>query len=1201
MDRMPEQPSLAEKAYTHNDIFAGGGEMGELMRQIDWATTPLGPTENWPQSLRTALSICLLSRFPMLIWWGPELVMLYNDAYRLILGSVKHPRSMGQRGQECWPEIWDVIGPMLESVLERGEATWSDNQLLLLERNGYQEEAYFTFSYSPIRDESGGIGGIFTAVTETTQQLLNQRRMQTLRELAVRSTEAKTVEEVCHAAINVLATNSADIPFAMLYLFKQDKQAYLVCESGLPKDTRISPAQIDLSTIDALSWPISTVIETGNTVIVDDLAERAADLHLTSFIGTPLQTALLLPIAKAGQENLYGVLIVGASPMLALDTDYRGFFDLVAGQIAANIADVLAYEEERNRAEALAALDRAKTTFFSNISHEFRTPLTLMLSPLEEALATTAFTTQQHEMLAMVYRNGQRLLKLVNTLLDFSRIEAGRVEAIYEPTDLAAFTTDLASTFRTLIEHAGLHFTVACEPSTEPAYVAHDMWEKIVFNLLSNAFKFTFEGQISVTLHQIADHVELIVQDTGIGIAATDLPHIFERFHRVRSAQARSFEGSGIGLALVQELVQLQGGTISATSSPGQGTTFLVSLPLGTAHLPKERISQAIPHITAHTTATQQAVPYIEEARRWLFTLPSAMSVSSETALPSSEAPVPSQQTILLVDDNADMRSYLSHLLSDYYHVVAAEDGVSALSMIRAQQPDLIVSDVMMPQIDGLQLLRILRSDPATQSIPVLLLSARAGEEAAVEGLNAQADGYLVKPFSARELLAYIKTRLEMVHIRTEMAMQARQHAWHLQQLAEAALAINALRPIEETLSLVTVKAREIIGTHQAISIIQHEAHNTPIMLASFSEDYAEWHENIADFDGSELLAALHDHSMLQADTIHRSLPLRLTSDMFKTHPLAEIIRKSWHNLPTMHDILIVPLQNRHQPRNGYLLLADKIVGVLNEEDEAILVQLAQMASIAIENIYLYEEAKAAITGRDHLLSMVSHDLKNPLGTIKGYTQLLRFRLAREGSQQPGSSELLTTSLERIDSTTTRMTKQVNELLDIAHLQIGQPLELSSQETDFVALVQQIVAEQQQLTARHTLRVTVQDATLPMMLDRMRIERAITNILSNAIKYSPQGQWIDITIGQCMQGQQKYAQLSIRDYGIGIPVSDQPHIFEQFWRGSNVIGTIQGSGIGLASAYQIIKQHRGTITVESQEGKGTTFAVYLPIIDGTEA
>ncbi len=1197
MDYMPEQPSLVEKAYTHDDIFAGGGEVGELMRQINWATTPLGPTENWPQSLRTALSICLLSRFPMLIWWGPELVMLYNDAYRPILGSVKHPHSMGQRGQECWPEIWDVIGPMLEGVIECGEATWSDNQLLLLERNGYPEEAYFTFSYSPIRDESGGIGGIFTAVTETTQQLLSQRRMRTLRELAAHSTQTKTVEEVCHAAINVLATNSADIPFVMLYLFEQDKQARLVCENGLPKGTNISPTQINLSAFDALSWPIATVIETGNAVIVDDLARRAADLRLTSFIGTPLQHALLLPITKAGQENLYGVLIVAASPMLALDADYRGFFDLVAGQIAANIADVLAYEEERNRAEALAALDRAKTTFFSNISHEFRTPLTLMLSPLEEALATPDITTQQREILELIYRNGLRLFKLVNTLLDFSRIESGRIEAIYEPTDLGAFTVDLASTFRTLIEHAGLRFIVACEPSTEPVYVARDMWEKIVFNLLSNAFKFTFEGQISVTLHQVDDHVELIVQDTGIGIAATDLSHIFERFHRVRSAQARSFEGSGIGLALVQELVQLQGGTISAASNPGQGTTFLVSLPLGTAHLPKERISQAMPH----TTATQQAVPYIEEARRWLFTLPSAMSVSSETALPSSELPVLSQQTILLVDDNADMRSYLSHLLSDYYHVVAAEDGVSALSMVRAHQPDLIVSDIMMPQLDGIQLLRILRSDSETQSIPVLLLSARAGEEAAVEGLNAQADDYLVKPFSARELLARIKTRLEMTHIRTEIAAQAKQHAKHLQQLAEAALAINTLRPIEETLSLITVRAREIIGTHQAISIMPDEEHSIPITLASFSEDYIEWHENTADFDGSQLLNALHDHSMLQADAVNQPLSLQLTADMFETHPLAEIIRKSWRNLPGIHDMLIVPLQIRNQQRNGYLLLANKITGLLNEEDEAILVQLAQMASIAIENIRLYEEAKAAITGRDHLLSIVSHDLKNPLGAIKGYTQFLRFRLAREGSQQSCSSELLTTSLERIDSTTARMTKQVNELLDIAHLQLGQPLELSSQETDFVALVQQIVAEQQQLTTRHTLRVTAQDASLPMMLDAMRIERAITNVLSNAIKYSPQGQWIDITLGQCMQDQQKYAQLSIHDYGIGIPASEQSHIFEQFWRGSNVIGTIQGSGIGLASTYQIVKQHGGAITVESQQGEGTTFTIYLPIVNVAEA
>jgi hypothetical protein len=192
---------------TAADCLAGGGRMGALMRAMDWAATPLGPVAQWPQSLRSAVSICLGSRFPMLIWWGPDLVMLYNDAYRPMLGATKHPQALGQAGRACWPEIWPIIGPMLEdTVMTQGQATWSDDQLLLLDRNNYLEECYFTFSYSPIRDESG-VGGVFCAVTETTARVIGERRLRTLRELAARAGDAKTAAAAGEIAIQTLANN----------------------------------------------------------------------------------------------------------------------------------------------------------------------------------------------------------------------------------------------------------------------------------------------------------------------------------------------------------------------------------------------------------------------------------------------------------------------------------------------------------------------------------------------------------------------------------------------------------------------------------------------------------------------------------------------------------------------------------------------------------------------------------------------------------------------------------------------------------------------------------------------------------------------------------------------------------------------------------------------------------------------------------
>ena len=262
---------------TSPDCLAGGGDMGALMRSLDWSSTPLGPVSDWPQSLRTAVSICLNSRFPLLIWWGPELIKIYNDAYRPILGASKHPKALGQRGRECWPEIWHIIGPMLEGVMTRGQSTWSDDQLLLMDRNGYLEEAYFTFSYSPIRDESGGVGGIFTAVTETTQRVLGERRLQTLREL---TSEGKTIEEATKAAVEVLEGNPKDMPFALIYLLDDSgKMAKLAGTSGIAAGTPASPALVDLSQgQDSVGWPLAKVASTGTAELIDDLETRFGSL-----------------------------------------------------------------------------------------------------------------------------------------------------------------------------------------------------------------------------------------------------------------------------------------------------------------------------------------------------------------------------------------------------------------------------------------------------------------------------------------------------------------------------------------------------------------------------------------------------------------------------------------------------------------------------------------------------------------------------------------------------------------------------------------------------------------------------------------------------------------------------------------------------------------------------------------------------------
>ncbi|WP_035984862.1 PAS domain S-box protein [Leptolyngbya sp. KIOST-1] len=736
-----------------DQLFAGGGEMGALLRTYDWSKTPFGPPEQWPQSLRSALSICLHSRFPMAIYWGPEGLLLYNDAWRPIVGD-KHPWSVGRPAQEVWPEIWAEIGPEFAHVLATGEGIFHSDELLAMHRYGYTEECFFDYTFNPIQGESGRVEGILNVVSETTYRVLSDRRAQLLRELASKTARAKTLEEACALTTEILGSGRADVPLALLYGVNAEGVASL-CPPAEAVAANQAPAQVSLNAGDAPGgWPIAAVTQSAQPQTLEDLPDRFGDLPGSPWPEPP-QQAMVLPVVVPGQAQAAAVLVAVASPRRRLDDNYRDFFKQIAAQLALSIANARAYEEERRRAEQLAEIDRAKTVFFSNVSHEFRTPLALMLGPVEDALQHTQ-DPDQRDRLAMVQRNALRLQKLVNTLLDFSRLEAGRIEAVYEPTDLSRLTTDLAGVFRAAIEQAGLRLGVDCPPLPEPVYVDREMWEKIVLNLLSNAFKFTFEGAIEVALRPTTEQnqVRLEVSDTGIGIPAQELPHIFERFHRVPGARGRTHEGSGIGLSLVQELVTLHGGHMEVTSAVGQGTRFAVTLPLGLAHLPGDRIGT--PRTQASTAIGP--TPYLEEAITWL-------------PAPNPPAPAPTALALprlLLADDNGDMLDYVSRLLGPQYQVETVRHGQAALAAIRRQPPDLVLSDVMMPELDGFELLRQLRADPQTQELPIILLSARAGEAARLEGLAAGADDYLTKPFSARELLARVEATLKLAQMRQE-------------------------------------------------------------------------------------------------------------------------------------------------------------------------------------------------------------------------------------------------------------------------------------------------------------------------------------------------------------------------------------------------------------------------------------------------
>lgn len=744
-------------------FLTAGGTMAELISARDWSSTPLGPIRDWPAGLRTAVGIMLRSRFPMFMGWGEDLAMFYNDAYVPILAD-KHPAALGQRMDVVWADVWDVLAPLVDGVLA-GKAHFGEDLLLVTERAGFAEETYFTFSYSPIPGDGDGVpaatvAGLFCACTETTGRVLGERRLRILRELGgVSAVTAPTVAAAAQASLQVLERGRVDVPFASIYLLSDaGRTARRTAFYGMADDPGIVPVEIRRE--DDPGHPVWRVLTDGPTVLTG-LARRHAALFTPTGAGmgdADPDAAVAVPLAGTSGGTPVGVLFAGASSYRPLDTDYRHFLELVGRQVSMAIADAAAYQAQRRRAEELAELDRAKTAFFTGVSHELRTPLTMISGPAQDALADRAepLPAGQRARMELIARNSGRLRRLVDTMLDFSRLEAGRLVPERVAVDLAAVTRGIAQSFSPAVTRAGLDLHIDCPELPAAVSVDVDMWERIVLNLLSNAVKYTFTGDITVRVRPAeragraaADTgVELQIIDTGIGIDAAHLAPLFGRFQRVPGAAGRSHEGSGIGLALVAELAALHGGHASVASTPGQGSTFTVTLP-----------AAAWTDAPARGAADPSAAGmFVEDVLQWIDAGPDL----SGQAGPDDAA----RATVLVAEDNPELGRYLAQLLAPHYTVLLARDGRTALTRARAERPDLVVSDVMMSGLDGFALIGGLRADPRTATTPVILLSARAGQEAVGEGLAAGADDYLVKPFSPVDLLARVRSNLEMARLR---------------------------------------------------------------------------------------------------------------------------------------------------------------------------------------------------------------------------------------------------------------------------------------------------------------------------------------------------------------------------------------------------------------------------------------------------
>ena len=1092
--------------------------MGELVRSTDWETTPLESLSRWPQSLRTTMSICLNSRFPIAIYWGPEYLMLYNQSLLPMVGPRKHPWALGQPAREVLAEIWEIIEPLLRHVRTTGEATWSEDLMLPLARTGAPEESYFTFTYSPIRDETGGVGGVFCAVMETTDKVIEERRLRLLNALAG-ATRAPGPAEACAVAAAEIARSPADVPFALIYLLKDAQEATLAGSANIAETDSLAPRTLRAAS--GAPWDF------------EGLGDEPRCLLLPGDSLGGARGAVLLPLERTGAGHPMGFVVAGLSPLLAQSPSYTRFHKLLAASISQAVSSATQREAERRRAQALAELDRAKTAFFSNISHELRTPLALMLGPAEDALATAAsLSTVEHERWRLVHRNAQRMSKLVNTLLDFSRIESGRVEASYAPTDLSAFTGDLVSMFRSAVERVGLSLRVDLPALGEPACIDGEMWEKIVLNLLSNALKFTFEGEIAVSLRLVDNEFELLVRDTGIGIAALDRPHVFDRFHRVKDARARTHEGTGIGLALVAELVKLHGGHVGVESSVGRGTTFSVRVPRGQLHLPPDRVQPG----AKFPAASGAAAAYVTEALRW-----DPIAAAAETTFPRAAEEVGSQVSdarrarIVLADDNADMREYLSRLLRERWDVEAVSNGAAALAAIRQHPTDLVLADVMMPVVDGFELLRAIRSDAALRLLPVILLSARAGEEATSEGLKAGADDYIVKPFTARDLLVRVASKLAVAGLAREI--RAVEEAAHVQAAQSLSRLLASAEASERQFREVVENLPELAWTARPDGFIDYYNRRWFEYTGTSLDEMQGWSWiSLIDPGHVEPVMGRWRHSIATGEPFEMEFPLRGADGEFR-----------W-------------FMTRVRP--------------LRDSEGRIIRWFGSNTNI--------DERRRHDDFRDTFLGILGHDLRNPLNTI-----LMTARLLEVRAETATNREIA----QRVTRSGVRMQRMIEQLLDLtrARLTAGIPITLSDEAVDLGELVGGIVDEIRAARPQATLELSVEgDCTA--RIDADRFEQVVLNLLDNAATYGEKARPVRIDVISATDT----VCLSVQNYGPPIDPAFLPLIFSPFARGETTRGSSAGLGLGLYVSERIIAAHGGRLSVQSTQQTGTRFEAVIP-------
>jgi signal transduction histidine kinase len=687
----------------------GGGETGALIRSLDWSATPLGPTDGWPNSLKVAIGILLHSRHPMFLWWGPELIQFYNDAYTPSFGQGKHPAAMGQAGRDCWQEIWPIIGPQIDDVMTHGKPSWNEDHLVPIFRNDRLEECYWTYGYSPVIGDDGNVDGTLVVCTETTARVIAQRRLESARALLEATAAATDRSALVRSAADVLAGATSDIPFALLFTIAGPTRTQQLAEAvGMSHDdfaARFGDAFV--AQLPALAGRDDT------TGVVHPLP---AGLPGGTWPEHPT-AAFVAPLCKTPGDVPNGYVVFGLSPRLPFDDRYRDFLT----QLAAHICTAqVRIDAQRVRAALLSELEsanRAKDEFLAMLGHELRNPL----SPIVTALELMKLHRDGGESeRTVIERQVEHLIRLVDDLLDVSKITRGKIELKREVVELAEVVANAVHMASVLLEQRNHTLIVDVARSGlawegDPVRLA-----QVLANLLTNAARYTPPGgRIQLSAHRDADQIRVSVSDNGVGIAPDMLPRIFELFVQGRRSLDRAEGGLGLGLTLARSLVTLHGGTISAFSDGlGKGTTFTIRLPAPSAAVvagKRRAAAHGKPPLAAHG------------------------------------------KRVLVVDDNVDAAEMLGELLEESGHeVLLANDPIAALKSIEEQNPDVAVVDIGLPVMDGYQLAERIRQNLPGSHCRLVALSGYGQEHDYARSKQAGFVEHLVKPVDLATLLRVV-------------------------------------------------------------------------------------------------------------------------------------------------------------------------------------------------------------------------------------------------------------------------------------------------------------------------------------------------------------------------------------------------------------------------------------------------------------